>query len=84
MYGYLKHIETQMDKLYFHGTGLKHLQKPIFLKSVINIPDNVTLEKYNTIVKPIYIQISKIDQSTIKLQRLKAKLLPLLINQQLI
>jgi len=83
LYGYLKHIETQMDKLYFHGTGLKHLQKPIFLKSVINIPDAIALEKYNAVVKSIYIQISKIEQSTIKLQRLKAKLLPLLINQQL-
>ena len=84
LYGYLKRIETQMDKLYFHGTGLKHLQKPIFLKSVINIPDAAALEKYNTVVQPIYIQISKIEQSTIKLQRLKAKLLPLLINQQLL
>lgn len=84
LYGYLKHIETQMDKLYFHGTGLKHLQKPIFLKSVINILDAAALEKYNAVVQPIYIQISKIEQSTIKLQRLKAKLLPLLINQQLL
>lgn len=84
LYGYLKHIETQMDKLYFHGTGLKHLQKPIFLKSVINIPNDIALGKYNAFVEPIYIQISKIEQSTIKLQRLKAKLLPLLINQQLI
>lgn len=83
LYGYLKHIESQMDKLYFHGTGLKHLQKPIFLKSAINIPDDVSLQKYNAIVEPIYIQISKIEQETIKLQRIKNKLLPLLINQQL-
>lgn len=83
LYGYLKHIESQMDKLYFHGTGLKHLQKPIFLKSVINILDDNLLQKYNEIVEPIYIQISKIGQETIKLQRLKNKLLPLLINQQL-
>ena len=51
LYGYLKHIESQMDKLYFHGTGLKHLQKPIFLKSTINIPDNVALKKYNAVVE---------------------------------
>ena len=84
LYGYLKHIETQMDKLYFHGTGLKHLQKPIFLKSTINIPDNVALKKYNAVVEPIYIQISNIEQVTIQLLRLKNKLLPLLINQQLV
>ena len=84
LYGYLKHIESQMDKLYFHGTGLKHLQKPIFLKSTINIPDNVALKKYNAVVEPIYIQISNIEQVTIQLLRLKNKLLPLLINQQLV
>ena len=84
LYGYLKHIESQMDKLYFHGTGLKHLQKPIFLKSVIKIPTNELLKKYNLIVEPIYSQISKIEQNTTKLQKIKNQLLPLLINQQLI
>ena len=84
LFGYLKHIESQMDKLYFHGTGLKHLQKPIFLKSIITIPNEDLLIKYNTIVEPIYHQISKIEQSTIQLQYLKNKLLPLLINQQLV
>jgi len=83
LYGYLKHIESQMDKLYFHGTGLKHLQKPIFLKSIINIPDEDTIKKFNAIVEPIYIQISKIEQANVQLQRLKTQLLPLLINQQL-
>lgn len=83
LYGYLKNIESQMDKLYFHGTGLKHLQKPIFLKSVINIPNKETIKEFNAIVEPIYIQISKIEQSIVQLRRLKEKLLPLLINQQL-
>lgn len=84
LFEYLKHIESQMDKLYFHGTGLKHLQKPIFLKSIITIPNKDLLMKYNTIVEPIYHQISKIEQSIIRLQCLKNKLLPLLINQQLV
>lgn len=84
LFGYLKHIESQMDKLYFHGTGLKHLQKPIFLNSIISIPNQDLLMKYNTIVEPIYHQISKIEQSIIRLQYLKNKLLPLLINQQLV
>ena len=83
LFGYLKHIESQMNNLYFHGTGLKHLQKPLFLKSIISIPNEDLLMKYNTIVKPIYRQMSKIEQSTIQLQYLKNKLLPLLINQQL-
>ena len=84
LYGYLKHIESQMDKLYFHGTGLQHLQKPLFLKSIIEIPNNSVIQKFNLIVEPMYIQISKLTQSNVKLQRLKNKLLPLLINQQLL
>ena len=83
LYEYLKHIESQMDRLYFHGTGLKHLQKPLFLKSVIDVPSDNIVQKFNSIVEPIYIQTSKMLQSNLKLQKLKEKLLPLLINQQL-
>ena len=84
LFGYLKKIESQMDKLYFHGTGLKHLQKPIFLKSIITIPDKELLKKYNDIVKLLYVKISNIRKNTINLQNIKNSLLPLLINQQLI
>ncbi len=84
LYGYLKHIENQMDKLYFHGTGLKHLQKPLFLKSTIDIPEDKILQKFNFIVEPMYNQISKITHENVVLQKLKGKLLPLLINGQLI
>ena len=83
LFGYLKHIESQMDGLYFHGTGLKHLKKPLFLQSHLNIPDDISLKKYNAIVEPIYRQISQIEHSTVDLQKLKNQLLPLLINQQL-
>ena len=84
LYGYLKHIESQMDELFFHGTGLKHLQKPLFLNSKINVPIDELLAKYNAIVAPIYYQISKLQRFTFSLQQLKKNLLPLLINQQLI
>ena len=82
LYGYLKHIEAQMDKLYFHGTGLKHLQKPLFLKSKMCIPKSISLEKYNKIVVPLYRQISNIQRANFSLQALKNKMLPLLINEQ--
>ena len=84
LYGYLKRIETQMDKLYFSGTGLKHLQKPIFVKSIINTPADNNLHKYNLRVAPIYKHISKIEELTFQLQKIRNKLLPLLINQQLL
>ena len=84
LFGYLKHIESQMDGLYFHGTGLKHLQKPLFLQSHLNIPDDISLKKHNAMVEPIHRQISQIERSTVDLQKLKNQLLPLLINQQLV
>lgn len=83
LYEYLKHIESQMDKLYFHGTGLKHLQKPIFLKSSIKIPHSELLKKYNSVLVPLNRQISSLKKENFQLQKLKEKLLPLLINQQL-
>ena len=84
LYEYLKHIESQMNELFFHGTSLKHLQKPLFLKSKMSVPNDELLKKFNTIVVPIYYQISKIQRTTFSLQELKKSLLPLLINQQLI
>lgn len=83
LYGYLKHIETQMDKLYFHGTGLKHLQKPIFLKSKMHIPKSTSLDIYNKIVAQLYRQVSEIQKANFRLQALKNKMLPLLINEQI-
>lgn len=82
IFEYLKMIENQMDSLYFHGTGLKHLQKTLFLNSEIPVPSE-NLVKYNTIVEPIFKKISDIERITIKINVLKNKLLPLLINQQL-
>ncbi len=82
IFEYLKMIENQMDSLYFHGTGLKHLQKPLFLNSEIPVPVE-NLSKYNTIVEPIFKKISDIQKGIIKLNKLKNKLLPLLMNQQL-
>jgi len=83
LYSYLKHIQNQMDKLYFHGTGLKHLQKPVFLKTKINVLNEKGLKIYNSIVEHLFKEISKLTQSNVELEKLKNKLLPLLINQQL-
>ena len=84
LYSYLKHIENQMDRLFFHGTSLKHLQKPLFLKSTIIVPDEKAIERFNSIVEPLYIEISKIMKSNVRLQKTRNKMLPLLINSQII
>lgn len=84
LYFYLKQIESQMDRLYFHGTGLKHLQKQMFLKSKINVPNEEIIMKFNKIVESNLNKISKLKEFNLELKTLKNKLLPLLINQQII
>ena len=79
----LQFIKPQIDKLYFSGSGLKHLQKESFKQLKLFIPDEKTLEKYNAIVSGCYQQIANIYIENNRLQSLKNSILPLLINGQL-
>lgn len=80
---YLQSIKPLMDKLFFSGSGLKHLQKEAFKKQKILIPPQNIVFKYNDIVDDCHKQASKIYMQNIELNQLKSKLLPLLINGQL-
>lgn len=80
---YLQSIKPLMDKLFFSGSGLKHLQKEVFKKQKILIPPQNIVFKYNDIFDDCHKQISKIYMQNIELNNLKTKLLPLLINGQL-
>lgn len=80
---YLQSIKPLMDKLFFSGSGLKHLQKEAFKKQKVLIPSEDIVFKYNDIVNDCHKQVSKIYMQNIELNNLKSKLLPLLINGQL-
>ena len=80
---YLLFIKPSMDKLFFSGSGLKHLQKEAFKKQKVLIPDDNILDQFNKIVEVCNKQSSQLYLQNIELNNLKSKLLPLLINGQL-
>ena len=83
LYLYLESIKSNMDQLFFSGSGLKHLQKDVFKKQVICLPNKELIEQFNLIVSKLFKYQSKIIQENKELVALKDRLLPLLINGQL-
>ena len=82
LYMYLKSILPMMDIKFFHGTGLKHLQKPLLLKEIVIIPSKSILNKFNNIVEASFITISKKYNENQELASLRDFLLPMLMNGQ--
>ena len=83
LYLYLESIKENMDQLFFSGSGLKHLQKDVFKKQVVCLPNKELIEQFNLIVSKLFKYQSKIIQENKELVALKERLLPLLINGQL-
>ena len=83
LYNYLNSIKSQMDKLYFAGTGLKHLQKDTFKNSYIVVPPATYMEKYNNFVCSGYKMVSDNYLENQKLTKLRDWLLPMLMNGQI-
>ena len=83
LYNYLNSIKSQMDKLYFAGTGLKHLQKDTFKNSYIVVPPVTYMGKYNSFVCSGYKMVSDNYLENQKLTKLRDWLLPMLMNGQI-
>ena len=83
LYLYLESIKSNMDQLFFSGSGLKHLQKDVFKKQIICLPNKELIEQFNLIISKLFKYQSKIIQENKELVALKERLLPLLINGQL-
>ncbi|MHA0297340.1 restriction endonuclease subunit S [Mesomycoplasma ovipneumoniae] len=82
LYLLLLTIKEELNKKYFQGTGLKHLQKYLLINKDIYIPTESELFNFNNIVKPIFDNISSNKRETEKLTTLRDYLLPLLLNGQ--
>ncbi len=80
MYFYFKAMQDQFDTLFFHGTGLKHLQKPIFLKTNIILPGEFILKKFNNISLNIFKKIAILKEEIIEANKLAEFLMPLLLR----
>ena len=83
LYLLLKVIESELDKKFFQGTGLKHLQKPLLKGRAIYIPTETEREKFNSVVQPYFTKISANVRESRRLAELRDWLLPMLMNGQI-
>lgn len=79
----LSYFEKEKDLL-AHGATMEGVNNEDFKLFKIHLPSKERLIDFHNKTKKIYYQISRINQLTYQLKCLKEKLLPLLINQQLI
>lgn len=77
-------IKSELDKKYFQGTGLKHLQKPLLKDRPIYIPTADELITFNTQIMPMMTKISENTRENQRLMSIRDWLLPLLMNGQAI
>jgi type I restriction enzyme S subunit len=82
LYMFLNSIKVEINKVYFQGTGLKHLQKPMLKERKIYIPTENELAEFNDKVVPMFTMISNNLEKNNRLIALRDFLLPLLMNGQ--
>lgn len=83
LYLFLKTIQVEIDKKFFAGTALKHLQKDLLKMREIYIPTESELEKLNAEIQPGFTMIAKNLMENRKLAEYRDFLLPLFMNGQI-
>ena len=83
LYLYFKSIRGELDRKFFHGSGLKHLQKDLLKQEKIYIPEKEEISQFNILVKPMFDTISANKIESQRLKSLKEFILPLLMNGQI-
>lgn len=78
----LNAIKPEIDKKFFQGTGLKHLQKPLLKDRPIYIPTTDELSAFNVQIMPMMTKISENTIENQQLIQLRDWLLPMLMNGQ--
>ena len=82
LYLFLKITEPELNKKFFQGTSLKHLQKDSLKNFAIYIPTENEVAEFNNFICPLFDLISKNFRENNLLERLRDFLLPLLMNGQ--
>ena len=82
LYLLLYAIKPELDKKFFQGTGLKHLQKPLLKDRPIYIPTTQELNVFNAQIMPMMTKISENARENQRLMSIRDWLLPLLMNGQ--
>ena len=83
LYLYFKSIRGELDRKFFHGSGLKHLQKDLLKQEKIYIPEKEKISQFNIWVRPMFDIISENKIENQRLKSLKEFILPLLMNGQI-
>lgn len=78
----LNAIKPELNKKFFQGTGLKHLQKPLLKDRPIYIPTTDELSAFNAQIMPMMTKISENTRENQQLIQLRDWLLPMLMNGQ--
>lgn len=78
----LNAIKPELDKKFFQGTGLKHLQKPLLKDRPIYIPTTDELSTFNAQIMPMMTKISENTRENQQLIQMRDWLLPMLMNGQ--
>ena len=82
LYLLLKTIEQEINKKFFQGTGLKHLQKDLLKNFALYTPTENEVAEFNKFVCPLFNKISKNFCENNLLENLRDFLLPMLMNGQ--
>lgn len=82
LYLFLKSIKPELNKKFFRGTGLQHLQKPLLKDRPLYIPSRNEIEAFNKDVQMWLSMISDNTRETQQLITLRDWLLPMLMNGQ--
>ncbi|MDE1499121.1 restriction endonuclease subunit S [Ligilactobacillus salivarius] len=78
----LNKIKPSMDKVFFQGTGLRHLQKNLLREYQFCLPDSNVVKKFSKLASDIFKKQHYLLEENKKLESLKQFLLPLLMNGQ--
>lgn len=82
LYLHLLLIKPELDRKFFKGTGLKHLQKDLLRMREIYIPSENEIASFNSTVGPLFDRISANLKENSELESLRNYLLPLLMSGQ--
>ncbi|ARU18911.1 restriction endonuclease subunit S [Ligilactobacillus salivarius] len=78
----LNKIKPSMDKVFFQGTGLRHLQKNLLREYQFCFPDSNVVKEFSKLASDIFKKQHYLLEENEKLESLKQFLLPLLMNGQ--
>lgn len=78
----LKSLQPSMDRNFFQGTGLKHLQKNLLRDFLIVIPNTKVIDKFKVIINDSFKHESHIYRENKELNSIRDFLLPMLMNGQ--